>query len=111
MLLRTVLLLPVVCVMHSKAVAFPAGFLDGLGNIMAGVGRPEDLFGVLFVPCVVMFVLTKRPWLKATTGVVWFLDLIVSPAYILLHLLATGMLVLITIFLRWIYTKLRLSST
>ncbi len=108
MLRRSVLLLLVGCVIHSSAEAFPVGFLDGFTSIVEGTGTHVDLFGVLFIPCVVTLVLTKRPWLKATTGIVWFLDLISSPAYILHHIAATGMLVMATLFLRWLNTKWKL---
>ena len=108
MLQRTVLLLLVGCTIHSSAEAFPVGFLDGIENIVNGVDDLTDWCGVLFIPCVVTFVLTKRAWLKATTGIVWFIDLIISPAYILYHIAATGMLVMVTLFLRWLNTKWKL---
>ena len=108
MLRRTALLLLVGCVIHSSAEAFPVGILDGLENIVNGVDDLTDWCGVLFIPCVVAFVLTKRAWLKATTGIVWFIDMIISPAYILHHIAATGMLVMATLFLRWLNTKWKL---
>ena len=60
MLRRSVLLLLVGCVIHSSAEAFPVGFLDGFTSIVEGTGTHVDLFGVLFIPCVVTLVLTKR---------------------------------------------------
>ena len=74
-------------------------------------GTPADVFSVLFIPCVVAFVVTKRAWLNVTTGTVWFFDLIISPAYILHHIAATGMCVAITLFLRWLNKKWKLSRT
>ena len=106
---RTVVLLLVGYVKHSSAEAFPVGFLDGLENTVNGVGDLTDLCGVLFIPCVATFVLTKRPWLKATTGIVWLIDLLIDSAYLFHHVAATVIWVLVTVFLRWLYRKLRVS--
>ena len=95
----------VTCLIHNTANAFPAGFLDGLSNLARGEGDLTDICGVLFVPCVIIFILTKRTWLRWVTAGIWFLDLAVDPGYWFHHMIATAMLAVLVYFIRWIVIR------
>lgn len=58
------------CVIQLTTHAFPTkgGFSDSLSKIVNGREDFTDIFGVLFIPCVVAFVLSKRTWVRFTTG-------------------------------------------
>ena len=95
------------CVIHNIADAFPAGFVDGLAKTLRGEGDLTDICGVLFIPCIVTFVLTRRTWLKWTIGVVWFVDLFIDSAYWFHHLVGTGMVVLLVKLFLWLNKRFR----
>lgn len=87
--------------------AFPVGLFEALFNLVRGEADLTDICGVLFLPCVVICILTKRVWLKLVTGFVWFLDLLADPEYWPHHFVATALLATIVIFIRWGYRKNR----
>ena len=101
-------LMIIVCILcigimiHNTGYAFPRGLFDGLNNlIVRGEGDLTDICGVLFIPCVVIFVLTKRLGLRLVTGFIWFIDLLIDPLFLLHHIIATLILVGLTVLLRW----------
>ena len=90
------------CAIHNTASAFPTGFLDSLSNLARGEGDLTDICGVLFVPCVVTFFLTKRTWIRWVTVGIWSLDLAADPGYWSHHMIATAILAVLVYFIRWI---------
>ena len=80
-------------------------FALGFARFFEGTFTVADLLDVLFIPCVLILCLTKRGWLLPTTGMVWSIDLIFPPAFILHHIAATVMWVATTLFLRWLNSK------
>lgn len=86
---------------HSTGYAFPTGLFDGFNNIVQGNFSLTDLCGVLFIPCVVAFVLTKRLGLRLVTGFIWFIDLLIDPLFWLHHIIATLILIGLTALVRW----------
>ena len=85
--------------------AFPRNSIESFERIVRGHDDLSDLFGVLFFPCIFIFVFTKRVWLKVLAGAIWFLDMIVSPSYFIFHIVATIPIVLLALLLRWILNK------
>ena len=92
---------------YNTASAFPTGFLEGLSNIANGEGDLTDICGVLYVPCIVTFILTRRTWLKCVTGGIWVLDLAVDPAYWVHHIIGTLVIGGLVYFARWLIAKFR----
>ena len=68
---------------------------------------------MLFIPSVVVFLLTKRLWLKLVAGFVWFLGLVMNPQDLYYYLIATVIVASMTQFVRWLvsYLKRRTSSS
>ena len=106
----SVFILLATCAIHRTVNAFPTkgGLLDSLSSIAHGREDLTDIFGVLFIPCVVMFVLSKRTWVRFTTGGIWLLDLLVYPDFYhwVYHISATVMLGVLVHVLRWTSRKI-----
>jgi hypothetical protein len=68
---------------------------------------------MLFIPSVVVFLLTKRLWLKLVAGFVWFLGLVINPEGLYYYLIATVIVASVTQFIRWFvsYLKRRTNSS
>ena len=98
-----------VCVLQLTVEAFPTkgGLSDSVSKIVNGREDLTDIFGVLFIPCVIAFVLCKRTWVRFTTGAIWLLDMLVYPDFYhwVFHISATIMLGALVYFIRWISRK------
>lgn len=95
---------------HDTGYAFPTGLFDGFNNIVRGQFDLTDIFGVLFIPCVVILVLTKRSVLRFIAGFIWFIDLIVDMRFWLHHLVATVIVVGLIVFIRWAIQRTKEAS-
>ena len=98
------------CVTQQMVNAFPTkgGLSDSVSKIVNGREDLTDIFGVLFIPCVIAFVLSKRTWVRFTTGGIWILDMLVYPDFYhwVYHISATVMLGALVYFVRWNSRKL-----
>ena len=107
---KLVCILFAACVLQQTVDAFPTkgGLSESVSNIVNGREDLTDIFGVLFIPCVIAFVLCKRTWVRFTTGGIWLLDLLVYPDFYhwMTHIASTVMLGALVYFIRWISRKL-----
>ena len=95
---------------HNTGYAFPTGLFDGFNSIVRGQFDLTDIFGVLFIPCVVTLVLTKRDSLRYVTAIIWFVDLVIDIRFWLHHLVATAIVVGLTLLIRWAIQRAREAS-
>ena len=98
------------CVLQLTVEAFPTkdGLSESVSKIVNGREDLTDIFGVLFIPCVIAFVLCKRPWVRFTTVGIWLLDMLVYPDFYhwMTHIAATIMLGALIYLARWISRKI-----
>lgn len=62
---------------------------------------------MLFIPSIVVFLLTKRLWLKVVAGLVWFAGLVINPEGLYFYLIATVIVASVTQFIRWLVSYLK----
>ncbi len=95
---------------HTMEYAFTTRVFDGLYKIVRGQFDLTDIFGALFIPCVVTFVLTKRERLRSAMAIIWFVDLIIDPRFWLHHIAATTILAGLTLLVRWAIQRIKEAS-
>ena len=86
---------------HYTGYVFTTWLFYGFYNVVRGNFDLTDIFGALFIPCVVTFVLTRRESLRPATAIIWFLDLIIDVNFWLYHLVATVIVAGLTVLVRW----------
>ena len=97
-------------VQHTTDYAFTTGIFDGLYKIVRGQFDLADIFGAMFIPCVVTFVLTRRENLRSVIVIIWFVDLIIDPIFWPHHIVATAIVAGLTVFVRWAIQRAKEAS-
>ncbi len=80
----------------------PPRYFDGLFEIVHGTYDLTDILRLLFIPCIVAFILTKRNWLKWVTMGIWLLTFVMDSPNSIFHIIVTALVALLVYFARWI---------
>ena len=80
----------------------PPRYFDGLSEIVHGTEDLTDILRLLFIPCIITFILTKRNWLKCVTMGIWLLTFVMDSPNLIFHIIVTALVALLVYFARWI---------
>ena len=80
----------------------PPRYFDGLFKIVHGTYDLTDILRLLFFPCLLVFILTKRNWLKWVTMGIWLLTIFMDSPNFIFHIIVTAVVALLVYFARWI---------
>ena len=83
---------------------------ESLSRIQRGSFDLTDISRVLFIPCVIIFIATKREILKLIIGFVWVMGLLVNPTEWMQYLIATLIFGGICYLIRFIMIRLQPSE-